>query len=110
MWANRDFNTKKQPRKSKPGFELSEDDPANAGLDLEYIEIDQQSKRQLAQAQIGEELGLVNALQRVNGLHLDNQLAFNQKVKAQPRVDLQTFVHYGRTTSVRTETLRILSS
>ncbi|MCI0685154.1 MAG: hypothetical protein L0Y71_23905 [Gemmataceae bacterium] len=57
--------------------------------------VDQQSNAGLAQAQIGQELSLVNGMQFLHGLELDDQTAREEQVHLELAIQLHTLVLEG---------------
>jgi hypothetical protein len=60
----------------------SEYEPANAVFQDPMIEIDEKSDLELAQAKVCQHLRLMNGRQFLDGLEFEQDLGFNDKVKA----------------------------
>ena len=56
------------------------------------VEVDQQADVNSAEAHVGQELCLMNRMDRVNAFNLDNHGVFNHEVHPKPQFDLLAFI------------------
>jgi hypothetical protein len=68
----------------------------NSLAEVDYVEIEKQSKRFVRKAQVGEQLSFVYRKQRFNALQFNDHRVFDQKIKSEARVQMQAVIHNGK--------------